>query len=357
MSISKLGGGRVAYLDTLRGFTMLLVIWHHVSDYAFGLKIEDSFLSEVMIAFRMPMFFFISGFIAYKAIEWWNINNFITRLRKKAMVQLVPTVVFAFMGALLLGNVKIAGLGVFFRDSFPGFWWFTVALFVMFCMYYISSIIAHYVKKWMLFPLLLLCVIVLMAFKSHFQEPGFFQWLAFPGVARFFVFFVFGLFCRSFESKFFKAIENKYVITLSIIIVAVLVYLSYGAGYTISHDFMAIIRTAVGFPFILVVFTLFYKQQEYWANNTRLSRLMRFIGRRTLDLYMLHFFFIPYMPYLNEYLVGTNQTVIQLIVIGIITVGVTFMCLVVSMVLRSSPILSEYLFGQSGKAKNILQAK
>ena len=59
--------GRIAYIDCLRGFTMLLVIWNHVADMSFGLGLSDSFWTQLFISFRMPMFFFISGFIAYKA--------------------------------------------------------------------------------------------------------------------------------------------------------------------------------------------------------------------------------------------------------------------------------------------------
>ena len=63
---------RIHYIDALRGFTMLLVVFAHVLTFGFGM--QKSFLSELFITFRMPMFFFISGFIGYKAIDRWMLG-------------------------------------------------------------------------------------------------------------------------------------------------------------------------------------------------------------------------------------------------------------------------------------------
>ena len=51
---------RIEYIDAMRGFTMLLVVMFHVewtfwgSDYGYNSFIE---------VFRMPLFFFISGWV------------------------------------------------------------------------------------------------------------------------------------------------------------------------------------------------------------------------------------------------------------------------------------------------------
>lgn len=62
----------------MRGFAMLLVVYSHIiafsysgalkNDIAFG---GNDFLSfnALFILFRMPLFFFISGFLLYKSIH------------------------------------------------------------------------------------------------------------------------------------------------------------------------------------------------------------------------------------------------------------------------------------------------
>lgn len=81
-------------LDVIRGVTMILVVFHHVRGTTFGLYNSQSPLSEFLMSFRMPMFFFISGFVAYKAVDAWSWSFYGRRLWKKAMVELFPTAVF-----------------------------------------------------------------------------------------------------------------------------------------------------------------------------------------------------------------------------------------------------------------------
>ena len=58
---------RIEYIDALRGFTMLLVVYGHILVHCFDFDFttEPSFNSIISLI-RMPIFFFISGFIMYK---------------------------------------------------------------------------------------------------------------------------------------------------------------------------------------------------------------------------------------------------------------------------------------------------
>ena len=63
---------RLGWLDALRGFTMLLVVTNHVALKSFGMQIKWSAAIQFFLLFRMPLFFFISGFLAYKVSRVWN---------------------------------------------------------------------------------------------------------------------------------------------------------------------------------------------------------------------------------------------------------------------------------------------
>ena len=60
---------RLGWLDALRGFTMLLVVTNHVALKSFGMQIRWSAALQFFLLFRMPLFFFISGFLP---IRWEN---------------------------------------------------------------------------------------------------------------------------------------------------------------------------------------------------------------------------------------------------------------------------------------------
>ena len=53
---------RLEWLDALRGFTMLLVVTNHVYDMSFVTNPKYSMFMSLCLLFRMPLFFFISGF-------------------------------------------------------------------------------------------------------------------------------------------------------------------------------------------------------------------------------------------------------------------------------------------------------
>ena len=86
---------RLEYIDAMRGFTMLLVVLGHVV-VAPTLPIvkPDTFsMTYLFLLFRMPLFFTISGYFAYKLYDW-NWNEYGSALLKKARVQLIPTAFF-----------------------------------------------------------------------------------------------------------------------------------------------------------------------------------------------------------------------------------------------------------------------
>lgn len=74
---------RIGYIDALRGFTMLLVVFSHIETFCYDIPFNESILSSLFITFRMPMFFFISGYIAYKK-ELWNLNIYKKKTYKES---------------------------------------------------------------------------------------------------------------------------------------------------------------------------------------------------------------------------------------------------------------------------------
>lgn len=70
--------GRIPCFDALKCLGIILVIHGHVELFGFGIKNCSSW--EVFYSFNMPLFFFISGFFAFKEInrirlsEWGGVS-------------------------------------------------------------------------------------------------------------------------------------------------------------------------------------------------------------------------------------------------------------------------------------------
>ena len=84
---------RFEYIDAMRGFTMLLVVCVHVAIISYHQENIVTF-HAALSTFRMPLFFFISGFIFYKASRVWDTATTVDFLKKKFMVQIIPTLFF-----------------------------------------------------------------------------------------------------------------------------------------------------------------------------------------------------------------------------------------------------------------------
>ena len=89
---------RIEYIDAMRGFTMLLVVAHHVAAFCLGIGDYVPSIHPVLCEFRMPLFFFISGFVLYKEEAIWN-ASYATKflLVKKFPAQIITTSIFFFV--------------------------------------------------------------------------------------------------------------------------------------------------------------------------------------------------------------------------------------------------------------------
>ncbi|MBQ0136661.1 MAG: acyltransferase family protein, partial [Bacteroidales bacterium] len=118
---------RIEYIDAMRGFTMMLVIMTHVA--AWGLQ-SDSY-NHIFTVFRMPLFFFVSGFVFYKSNYEWNWQNTLSFLQKKLPVQIISPFLF-FAAYVYLQHFDLQESLI--SESKVGYW-FTFTLFEFFVIY------------------------------------------------------------------------------------------------------------------------------------------------------------------------------------------------------------------------------
>ena len=72
---------------------------------------------------------------------------------------------------------------------------------------------------------------------------------------------------------------------------------------------------------------------------------MQFVGRRTLDIYVLHYFFPISTIEIGKFFQVSINPVLEFFVNGFIAILVILICLIVSNVIRMSAFLRHHLFG------------
>ena len=140
---------RLGWLDALRGFTMLLVVTNHVALKSFGMQIRWSTALQFFLLFRMPLFFFISGFLAYKASRIWNAHTLGELTLKKLRVQIIPTAVFLLLLLAMIPTTPfIDSLNEALASSMKAGYWFTLVLLYMLLTFYAFSYIESKLSAW-----------------------------------------------------------------------------------------------------------------------------------------------------------------------------------------------------------------
>lgn len=102
----------------------------------------------------------------------------------------------------------------------------------------------------------------------------------------------------------------------------------------------------VGLLGIIVCFTYFRVNEKYFCKDRLIGKAMQYIGKRTLDIYLLHYFFLPSeLPFLKGIITNDSSATVCLFTTFTIALAVVAVCLLTSSVLRLSPFVAKWVFG------------
>lgn len=339
---------RIQYIDAMRGFTMIMVVFAHVLNFSLDLG-DKTVIGRFFSTFRMPLFFFISGYISYKSMEIWSLSYYKECMRKKSFVQIIPALIFFTIYCLIIREYDMKTIiHKISTINFEGYW-FTFSLFVMFIIYYTISILGKLLNKAAFLDTSIIILSILGVYLVTFdvQLPH-----AIRNAAQYFQFFSLGLLCKKHNIIFIKFLSNDIVKTIMIIAFLFCFYLCCNEQ-VIGNPFLYLVirKMLVRYLGLFVCFMFFYCKRDYFNTTNTISNTLQFIGRRTLDIYLLHYFFIPIIPSISRYMSSSDMLIIQLgftLSISLLIVGV---CLLCSEVLRCSQTLALFLFGSKTRHK------
>lgn len=337
---------RIGYIDAMRGFTMILVVYSHICHFCLG----DSLLgfNATFFLFRLPCFFFISGWL----FEPVSRRPFRQIARKKFMVQIVPTAIF-----LLL----LAPPPEFFHQlgTLKGGYWFTFTLFEFFLIYMLSI---RYSGRWSWLLVLTISIVSFCfgSYQNHLRlmapEHNYLSLLldiaGFLGIRvwQYYLFFYVGTLVRCHFDAFIKLTNKPRVVMLLIV--------TFFAIASTAHPASAVLEylrfNLGGISGMLMVFTAFRFLYSFSPRHSfplsairhHTSSFIKFVGTRTLDVYLLHYFFLPRFLLSNTTdVIPTIPSLLLPFVIFLLSLVVVAFCLATSYIIRLSPFWGHYLFG------------
>lgn len=254
---------RLEYVDALRGLSMILVVFGHALLFM-GLPTDTTLVGAVLLTFRMPLFFFVSGFFAYKLSTKWTKDKVLDVLSRKVKAQVISTLVFYSIFQICRQKYLFEWL-----DHGFSWFWFTIALFQMFCIYLVFALIEKRIKSHN-FAMLSLIIISLglrlfniIHPSIHIRCATIFEWFY---LCQYFQFFVFGLLCRKCFKRFETLLNSDWFRTISILtfissLIALYSYDRYLLSYS-TKTYKTIAEFIVRYSGLISLFIIFYSSRN-----------------------------------------------------------------------------------------------
>lgn len=322
---------RIIYIDNLKALAIFAVIIGHVFYFTWN-QYSNSIWNHLIVAYNMPLFFFLSGMFAKEGMT-------IKQIGRKAKQLLIPT-------------ATIGGVYAFFKDGihellFGGShfgYWFLPTLFIMFIFFYVRCQIVKVffnnksVKIILLLDLLyMLGVWGITKILAHYITENIYNLICLNQITNYVLFFWGGFLTWKNKEKISSVIKMKLdvVYALCFLIFGVAFYFCYYSGYETTGLFRKIMALFT-IPLLLILFRRI-------TFNNNIQKIFSYVGTHSLEIYVLQYFFLPTTYSLdNSVMGGVNCLALALLE----SVLVVILCVILIKVIDINKYLNLIFFGK-----------
>ncbi len=353
MTLHPSSTSRLNWIDALRGLTMLSVVMVHVLVSGFGLNPNQSPLAILRGTFTLPLFFFVSGFFLCRPVAEWTRTRITRALRVRSLALLGGTILFSTLYFIVMHRADPLS---WLPDANFVEYWYTISLFQIFIWYILFTLAGRLTSPHLTWTLILIAALASAALPyTPWASSYWCYWWLNEKTLLYFQYFAIGMAVRRWQEPFFSWLSRPWVLTLLIIGYCS----SLMAGWTYTNFWtdhapwmLIIVREELSRLFgLLLVLRIFYMAREWFDRDTPLLRIWLLIGRRTLDIYFLHYFLVPRMRWVGAYLRHGNTFIPEFIAAAIVAAVILAIILPMSRLLRTAPLIRPLLGAKSPKPK------
>ena len=307
---------RIESFDVLKGMAIYLVVMGHVLTMCVR-GIDAAFVFKLIGQIHMPVFFFISGYFTYKESD--NTPFVAPRLKKRFVQLIIP---FFTMSTLWVIYFPHSGLQSPLHDNLPGlyhsYWkdgyWFTLCLFELCVVYSLLRLLLVRVKSATLQALIMIvayAILTAMSFTMADEEANT-DWIGIGLVARFFPVFMLGVMSHKHRDQAKRLLQREWVMLLSVVLFAITFYMvvypwdmPWGENATTTALLKPLVLPAMHACLMALVVAMVvpWSNRQYGTPGRQPSCVARYfslLGRESLGIYLLHYFFLFPLTMLQE---------------------------------------------------------
>lgn len=316
---------RIIWIDELKAFAIILVVMGHVLISRF--LPQFTVWHDVIYSFHMPLFMFLSGLFAYKATEAVERGMKKKYIGNKFRQLLLPVI---FGGGILC---------IFHHENYitqyllrgGAYYWYLVTLFEFLLIFLIARFISRkYFYLLVAIPYLAVLFIPSSSILAEMVSKDNFMF-TYP-------YFVYGHIFNKYRMQRGNAIKNiEFVICLLLL-----------ATFAVLATFTQLKYLNYGVAFF-VINILVFLFDKFLSNLTVMEFLGNYLGKETLSIYVLHYFFLGLTPYGIMQLY--NSSFAAMIQYSFIVIAVSCLIILISLsmsaLLQKSKYISMLLFGKN----------
>lgn len=327
-------------IDQAKGLAIFLVVMGHVLNFCFyGDNASNSFCYKIIYSFHMPLFMFLSGMVVKDSCL--NLKNIGMDLNKRFRTLVVPMLVIGLIYAYSFGYTIIE----FFKEYNKLGYWYLMALFSLYVLFRLYSLVIHKIKKINLTREILVWVVCYLLFVCAMRIfPGKISNMFCLGQAcRFFPYFIMGYLFSKYKMDSILKLDKIYTLSLFIYVLAFVFEYKTNS----IHFWIPIFEIMQATAAILLIMSLIWGQR----NENSITQQFKFWGGRSLDIYIFHYFFysVSLYPCLTNYFQSNNNLVQELLVGVFFSIVIIYLSLMVAGIIHRSQLLNKLIFGKVKK--------
>lgn len=307
---------------------MLTVVMVHLHNYAIEVPENIKLFMSVLGNFRMPLFFFVSGYIINKVTKIGSISDLFSFYKKKAIALLLPVIMWSivvknyfFTRSFSLPTIQ----DIFNCFNGENLWFLSTLFYYMLTVGLFKLFSGSKGKGLWIFPFAWVFFIIIYYFTGILKMG-----------CLYFPYFVLGIVVSMFE-RVDLLIKTDKAYYISFLIFA------FTSGYWVSGA-SSIFNLSIRLATALSAICFFYNLIVRITWISYLDRLIRLIGVNTLGIYVMHWYFLGNITLANNWFFALIELII-------FSVFIALACIVIQKIFEQSYILNLLFYGKTKKRK------
>lgn len=334
---------RLRYFDMLKGLAIFLVVMGHVLILCVR-GIDRAPAGKFIGEIHMPIFFFISGWLASRCRPdgtGFRAPAILPKVKRLLLPMVLMSSLWIFVfPATGLESPMDSTFGGLWADQYKNGYWFTLVLFEIFVLYAPLSIAMSARQSFTARAGVAALVWITLMIVNVVLPADISNYLSFSLTSRYFGAFAAGVLAARYSDRFGRLCADGRVCAAALIgICAGLALICWPWKYNIEEPLLSVIATAV---YILVAILGIAVVKPWSAAafapersaEAPLARMWEYIGKRSLAIYLLHYFFLFPLGGIRPALEAVDLALVPLT-----TVAAVGAAIIIAMVLCADYIL------------------